>query len=176
MRIIYQHKKIKDYHIDLVECEPSVRNLRFCNDLKKSVDIYFLSFPYVQIATRSYYKGELGEIHIGLSKKPFCPNNNPKCYVPPLPNCYANFSVCGISAINAENAAQLFWNSRFHFGEYAGCNYLIKSSMKNIKIWQKMTLIAPEFIVSEGCNYGNKPKDFINTITDGYYDYDDDDY
>ena len=182
MRIILQDKKHENLYVSICEFPPAARNIKILNDLKGKIVNYFLSFPYIQIAIvkETMKANDGGGIFVGMTRTPFCPNTNSKCYVPTLPNCYEDFHVCGIGAKNLKEAGETFWNSNFHDGGYAGSNYLVESSMKNLAVWQKMTTIAPEFILSEGCNYGKKNKllPFIETIVNGYEpeDYDDYDY
>jgi hypothetical protein len=167
-----KNKKFYHYDDDIKSCEvsltiyefePSARNILFFHELKETNINYFLSFPYFQVIVAFVKKNSNGLVFAGMTKTPYDPTTNPNCYVPPLPNCYRSFAVCGINATH-DNVADLFWNSSFHGDAYDGNEYLQKSSMKNLNVWQKMSKIAPSFILSEGCNYGNNPKPLIPTI------------
>ena len=162
------HKKKYGYEykgyqlsISIYEFEPSARNILYYHEIKEQNINYFLSFPYVQVV--AVVSGNYGSVFAGMTRTPYDPVKNPNCYVPPLPNCYRSFAVCGINATH-DNVADLFWNSSFHGDAYDGNEYLQKSSMKNLNVWQKMSKMAPSFIMSEGCDYGNKAKPLLPTI------------
>ena len=156
---LYGNKKITIY-----EMEPSARNILTYNDVLGKKINYFLAFPYVQIAARSFDYEKNAEVYASMSRKPADLSLNAnEHYTIPLSNCYDNFVVCGITALH-KNAVEVFWNSLFHGDGYKGNEYLLKSSMKNLNVWQKMTKIAPEFILSDNCSYGSSPKKLIDTI------------
>jgi hypothetical protein len=175
MRLLFQNELIvKDHYnyvLNMIEQEPAARNIVFYNSLGKKVN-YMLSFPYLQLATIRPEKSKAGGmIFAAINKKPYHPKTNGNCCILPLPNSYTNFSICGITAENHNELADKFWNSLFHLGGYDGEKALLKSSMKTIPLWAKMTKIAPAFILDEGTDFGSKPKNFYDTICKSAYYY-----
>ena len=157
MRVLFQTK-----NCEACELMPCVRSILITHPLTGKRATRFISFPYLQLALIGA-QGQYRSVAAGMSKLPWT-NDNSVSFPLPLPNSYENFHVCGITANSLEELCKVFWNSRFQGNGYPGCLGLEKSSMKNLNIWQKMTLMAPEFILSEGCNYGTKPLVFKKTI------------
>jgi hypothetical protein len=166
MRVLFNLKAKPGYYnknyygdgaIKSCELTPGVRSIICVNPIFGGKETKFLSFPYVQLTMVN------GSVFASMSKKPI-QNHDDLVYPLPLPNCYENLAVCGIQAKDLEHLCKVFWNSKFQGTAYPGNMFLQKSSMKNLNVWQKMTKIAPEFIMSEGCDYGSKAIPLLTTI------------
>jgi hypothetical protein len=149
----------------LLVSEPQVRVIKVpVYDIKQGRDSYnsrrghyfrpyTLAFPYLYMWPGS---------HVGMSKLPpeeLLATKDKFVYPLPLPNSYENCSICGISGVDIIKYAEMFWNSNFceeNSGYYGG-RCLPQSTMKNLRTWEKLTALNPNFILSEACKFGTEP-------------------
>jgi hypothetical protein len=142
-----------DRKAGILVCEPQVRIIKITvldvkgqRYNKKAVN---LAFPYLYM---------WGASKVGMSRFPMEENKEIEVYPIPLPNCHPCCTVCGIHGKDLVDYAKVFWNSVFGAeGSYYGGERTIKSTMKNIRTWEKLTQVDPTFIINPSVKYGTDP-------------------